>query len=239
MFGAGSARPERTAKVPRALFTLSDLRAGGRRIDIERVREDLAGGRGAHEGERRAELGETHRVQVVERAAEHPEEDGLAREQAARPLGGEAEGLARLRDAIDPLLQAPRRAEVPDGRGDDQQVAPHEGVEQEVEGGEVVPLRFGERAVVGGVEGGGALAGEVERMALGEDIQLGEGERGARIAEPVQERVGEAPGSRAPCGGGGRARNDEVNEQGRSLDAGQGRRGTIRSPRWTISFDSA
>jgi hypothetical protein len=29
-----------------------------------------------------------------------------------------------------------------------------------------------------------------------------------------------------------------VNEQGRALCAGQGRRGTIRSPRWTISFDS-
>ena len=72
----------------------------------------------------------------------------MAGEQAACALGGVPEGLAGLGDGVDPLLESPGDAEVPDRRGDDEQVGAQERIEEEVEGGEVLLVVVGDGAVV-------------------------------------------------------------------------------------------
>lgn len=191
------------------------------------MRDDLARGFGAHQRERRAELGEAHRVEIIKRPTDRAEEHRAARQQTARPLDRVAEGLPRLGDGVEPLLQAPRRAEVPDRRRDNQQIAAQQGIEQQVEPGEVGSFVVGERAVVGGVQGRGAAGGEVDGVALREEVQIAEREGRVGGPQAVDEGVGEA--SRARLGGVG-ARDDAVDEQGGAFRI-VGCRRTIRSPR--------
>lgn len=242
-----SARPTVALEICRPKRRCFPLRRGEeflgfRRVDVEGVGDNLAAGLRAHQREGGAELGEREGVELVERASDDAEEDRAAGEQAACALGGVAEGLAGLGDGVDPLLESPGDAEVPDGCGDDEEVGAKEGVEEEVEGGEVLFVVVGDGAVVGGVVGDGAAAREVEGVSLREDVEFGEGEVGAGVAQAFEKGVGEAARAGAArlasglrCG---RAGDDEVDEQGGGL-SGEDRSGTIRSSRWTSSFDWA
>lgn len=242
MFGGSSPAAAGAAGVASGALGGGEDRLGFRRIDVEGVGDDFAAGLRAHQREGGAELAEREGVVLVEGAPDDSEQDRAAREQAARALGGVAKSLAGLGDGVDPLLESPGDAEVPDGRRDDEEVGAEERVEEEVEGGEVLLVVVRDRAMVGGVVGDGAGAGEVKGMALREDVEFGEGERRAGVAEAFEVGVGEAARARRarPAYGfrRGGAGDDEVDEQGGGLSGGD-RSGTIRSSRWTSSFDWA